>query len=364
MNDFRPFNYAQSVQSGTQNALGQMQAMQVAEKINQAPAERNYLIQQRDEQKIMQSLDKQIKQYSVLQTGADQVLKGNGQGYEMFRTTMEDLRISNPGELPERYNKELMMGLSGQSEEKIKGLKEIYDAESPTGTRIVRASDAVGKPGKMGKGMNIDFGPEGRVSRISTGGKGQNTPLPKRVHTKQVEKVIGAGERLARLKRIKKIYNPKFLTYKGKAQRFISNIKSKADIDMSPEERGALRDHRRFTQAVQFEFNAYRKEITGAAAAFSELKTLMKAMMNVNLSPEEFEASYNEYSRELSRSMRIKNRLIREGLNPGTQQFGENLDGLYLTGDDDSVDARGDELAAQGLGAEQIVDQLEDEGYI
>jgi len=187
--------------------------------------------------------------------------------------------------------------------------------------------------------------------------------LPKPVERKETQTVISMGQSLARLASIKKEYDPSFLTYQGKARNLISRLKSKADIDLSPEDRKYLKQSRRFTQAVNYEFNAYRKLITGAAAAMSELEDLKKAVINTDLSPDEFEAAYAEYVTELTRSMRIGNKLIREGLQPGTKQFGEALDGLYLSGGDDDLEARGNALMRQGLSAKDIVKKLKLEGY-
>jgi len=115
MPDYRPFDYAQATGAGTRNALAQMQTMQAAQQIKQAPEERIYLMQQREQQSQVQALDMQIKQNTVLKQGADQVLKAGGQGYENFKRGMEELGVSGPGELPDAYDEKLMKGLSGHA---------------------------------------------------------------------------------------------------------------------------------------------------------------------------------------------------------------------------------------------------------
>ncbi|MCF6327593.1 MAG: hypothetical protein L3J21_09925 [Devosiaceae bacterium] len=120
MRDFSPFNYAQAIGAGTQNALAKMQVMQAGQQIKNAPQDRNYLMQQRERQSDSQDLDMKIKQYNVLKIGADQVLGSGGAGYDMFRQSMEDLGISNPGELPPSYDEALIKGLSGYAEQNIK----------------------------------------------------------------------------------------------------------------------------------------------------------------------------------------------------------------------------------------------------
>jgi hypothetical protein len=87
-------------------------------------------------------------------------------------------------------------------------------------------------------------------------------------------------------------------------------------------------------------------------------------MISTDLSPDEFEAAFNEYTNELARTIRIRNKVMREGIKPGTKQYGEEIDRNFLTGDDDSVDDRGDELESQGMSDDEIIKTLEAEGYI
>ncbi|MGH1374501.1 MAG: hypothetical protein ACRBBW_20865 [Cellvibrionaceae bacterium] len=197
---------------------------------------------------------------------------------------------------------------------------------------------------------------------VQIGGEGSALGTP--AENESQKRVISGGESLARLQTIRENYNPKFLTYSGKKDRWLSALKSKADIDLSSDERDMLTQHRKFSQSVNYEFNAYRKLITGAAAAVAELEDLKKAMISEDLSPVEFEAAFETYSDELKRTIRIRSKLLREGIHPGTKQYGERLDQMYLSGGDDDVDSRGAELEAQGKSSDQIVAVLESEGYL
>lgn len=192
---------------------------------------------------------------------------------------------------------------------------------------------------------------------------GDQVPLDKTNARESQQQIVSAGESLARLNRIKANYDPSFLTYGGKIKNAVSGFKSKAGIDLSTEERQAVRQYRRFSQSVDREFNAYRKLITGAAAAIAELESLKKATINTDLSPDEFEAAFDEYADELRRTIRIRNKLLRQGISEGSEQFGRELDEMYLSNDDDTIEERGNELEAQGLGPEQIADTLQNEGY-
>lgn len=205
----------------------------------------------------------------------------------------------------------------------------------------------------------ITISPDGTVQIGGT-----PKPLDKTNAREAEKKIISAGASLARLERIKENYDPHFLTYRGKLDRLTSSVKNKAGITLSKEEKEALRQRRKFTQGVNQEFNAYRKLITGAAASIQELESLKKAMISDDLGPEEFEGAFEEYRNELSRTIRINNKLLREGLEPGTKQFGESLDALFLTDQDDDIESRGSELEQQGLTDEQIFQKLLEEGYV
>ena len=50
-------------------------------------------------------------------------------------------------------------------------LTEIYDADSPTGTRFVPRGDAVGQPGKPASGLEFELSPDGSV-RVTQGRSG------------------------------------------------------------------------------------------------------------------------------------------------------------------------------------------------
>lgn len=56
-------------------------------------------------------------------------------------------------------------------------------------------------------------------------------------------------------------------------------------------------------------------------------------MISEDLSPEEFEASFNEFVSEMQRGIEIRNTLTQQGLKPGTKQFGDRLDDMFLAGE-------------------------------
>jgi hypothetical protein len=269
----------------------------------------------------------------------------------------QELGLSLPPMKPE-HHEQIKKAYGEPPKEKtgFEGMLRSYlDAEEGSEEKKILGAK-IKKDTAQSGGISID-----KDGNIQIGGP---VAIDKSVSKGSQDKIISAGESLARLDRIKSAYEPSFLTYKGKLGKGIASVMSKAGMDLSKEDKDMLRQHRKFTQGVNSEFNAYRKVITGAAASMSEMEDLKKAMISTDLSPDEFEAAFNEYTNELARTIRIRNKVMREGIKPGTQQYGEEIDRNFLTGDDDSVDDRGDELESQGMSDDEIIKTLESEGYI
>ena len=155
----------------------------------------------------------------------------------------------------------------------------------------------------------------------------------------------------------------RMLTYEGQAEDWLATQAEKLGREPSDLQREAIQLRTRFTTSVEQLFNAYRKEITGAAAAVQELERLKKSFINVDMSPTQFEAAYSEYRGELQRAMRISAKLRRDGVDPKSKEGGDLMDRLYLGGADDSASDRFGELAASGMDEEEIYSTLIREGY-
>lgn len=185
--------------------------------------------------------------------------------------------------------------------------------------------------------------------------------LPKPVIKDIAKSIVNNESNLSKLERIGEQYIPSFLTYGGKIKSALSGIKSKAGADLSPEEIKFVGDRRKFIQNINQLFNAYRKEITGAAASVQELESLKKAMLSEDLSPVEFQAAYDEFRSELRRANRLNRRILREGIKG---DYGKNFDNLFTAGEDDDPELRGQELMEQeGLSFEEATRRLAEEGY-
>lgn len=246
-------------------------------------------------------------------------------------------------------------------------LVEVGDETSPTGTRFVPRAEAVGQPGKPGSQTSLTTNPDGGVT--FTQGRGGNVtpagniPLNKSPASKVQDDIISLEDSLARTTQIGAEYEREYLTYAGKYGAQLSAIKDKANMDLSEEDKAFLKGRTRFTMQINREFNLYRKMITGAAAAEKELEDLKKATINEDLSPAQFEAAFEIYQEELSRGLRLKRKLVRDGIAVGSSEFGDRFDNEYLSGADDSSEARMEELMNRGLNEEASLDRLIDEGY-
>lgn len=234
----------------------------------------------------------------------------------------------------------------------IPGRGSRFVRETPGGFEEVKGALPPAKTGEI-----ITVGPGGTtISR----GVAASPALPKQIVRKLSSSIISNEQNLSRLDRIGEQFTPEFLTFAGRIGASISSLKSKAGVDLKPEDKKFLQNRRKFTQNINQLFNAYRKEITGAAASVQELESLKKAMLSEDLSPAEFTASFDEFRAELQRANRLSRRVLREGLPGG---FGKNLDTLFISGADDDAEERGAELIQQGLTEEEALDKLESEGF-
>lgn len=205
---------------------------------------------------------------------------------------------------------------------------------------------------------------------LSIGGDGKQQEIMKpldKVNARELEKdLISNQGSIEKIDKIRKEYetNKNLLTFKGDAQNFID--KKQAYLfpeSIGKEAKQRLGSNAKFKNLINTEFNAYRREITGAAAALLELAKLKDAMFNEDQDRFSFDASLDNYLSELKRAQRLKRRILREGLSLGTPEGQKRHDALWLSRDDDDINARAAELIQSGKTEEQAFKQMEMEGY-
>jgi hypothetical protein len=170
------------------------------------------------------------------------------------------------------------------------------------------------------------------------------------------------------IQNIERLYDRNFLTLlssRGPVAQTVASMRERLTGELSEEQTKALKQYTAFTNSVEQAFNQYRKEITGAAAAVAELKTLKESMFNTKMSPSQFEAALATYKSSLLRVRRLKLALMRRGFT----DFGVESDGAaafdrhWEAGGDDDPSARAQELIGQGMSPAEVADQMDAEGY-
>ena len=175
-------------------------------------------------------------------------------------------------------------------------------------------------------------------------------------------------ELLGDLDAVKDSFTPSNLTAMGKAYNALNLWADKFGVAFDP---NSIQQNVKFRNNVKQYTNAYRKEITGAAAAEKELKMIEDSIINTNMGPEEFKAALSQLESKTKRGLRLKRRVLREGIQVGSEEFGKRLDELYLGNEDDDKNARLLELKPIFLQKAGSVDearnmalqQLKKEGY-
>lgn len=208
------------------------------------------------------------------------------------------------------------------------------------------------------KGLNITT-PDGTV--ISQGGPtGINPELTRTVVTETQKDIAGFEKSISDLDSIVKSYKPEFNTYQYQAENSLNKFFDKFG---APLDKGKIGEYKKYQNNVKQFFNQYRKEITGAAAAKEELKDLEQSLFSVNNSPSEFEAGLKQVQDTVKRHLRIKRKLLREGVSGKSlmKKFNEYV----RSGLDDDPRQRALDLKRKGiLDPKRVRAVLSNEGYI
>ena len=199
-------------------------------------------------------------------------------------------------------------------------------------------------------------------TRAETGGAGAFDPGRSTIGT--IQKSLADDTILmSNMQNIKNTMSDRFLTYEGQFGAGISDIKSKLGVDLSADQAKHLTDYTKFQNRTRQVFNSYRKLITGAAAAEKEMKDLEASIFNINQGPVAFRASLDALYDDMQRGLRIKRKLLRDGFNDDHAALGDRIDTLVGLGIDDDVNVREQELMAEGLSGNDLIDRLIEEGY-
>jgi hypothetical protein len=194
-------------------------------------------------------------------------------------------------------------------------------------TAKIKFLDDVAPPDQAGLFVQT---PDGTV--IAQGKAGDVQQMMSKPSQKAVgdfqEGISKTFETLGDLDQIAKTYGDQYLTYTGGAQQWVDQKLDKAGLLQDSE---FLKGATTFKTGLDQFFNAYRKEITGAAASVQELDRLKASIMNSDMSPAEFKATYAAFREKIDRGLGIKQKLLREGIPAGSKEFGSKFDDLFFS---------------------------------
>lgn len=183
-------------------------------------------------------------------------------------------------------------------------------------------------------GTSIEYDPDGGGFRVLQGEgvtSGNKLPLGRSASSEEQKDIAPLEIQKKQVEHIADLYDPSFLTYAGKAETAKNRFLDKLGAS-GPNDRKQLGGATRFRQNVEQVFNAYRKDITGAAAALAELDRLKQSVINTDQSPAEFEAALGEFAQGLQRGLDIKKQLLDEGIALGSTKFSKEFEKRFLGG--------------------------------
>jgi hypothetical protein len=167
---------------------------------------------------------------------------------------------------------------------------------------------------------------------------------------------------LDRIRVIESLYEPEFLTFKGKAMGDWATFMNKMD----PKERSGFQSRRAaFLSSANRDFLTFRKWATGVSGGEKEMAEIKRATFSEDDSPQDFEA---KLATTKSLYRRLNARLqsaLKAGVEPveGNAAFQKYLKANPLE-NIPTLKQRGDELSRLGYTKDKVLRILEDEGYI
>lgn len=208
-------------------------------------------------------------------------------------------------------------------------------------------------------GVNITVAPQ--FNAPST------VPLEKSTRTETQKEQIRNIETLSNLNDIESKTIDEYLTFWGKGKIAWAEFMDKLGSS-SEEQRELIRNQTPWLLGVKNIFNAYRREITGAAAAMAELKDLESAIINTNMGPEKFKAALAMAKEKAKRAIRLRNSLLTSGLSTEDPDFSAKLDEMYRTGMDAKSGDDGARMAEylvkqKGMSRGAALDLIRSYGY-
>ena len=138
--------------------------------------------------------------------------------------------------------------------------------------------------------------------------------------------VVSLTDQLQALQPTLENYSKEFLTWYGRGKVWALNKASQAGFDLGPEGTAYVGAARSMTEGLEYVFNLYRKNITGAQAVMKELSMLRESILNKELSPAQFKYSVGRFIDLGTKAIKLRLTLMSKGINEET--INDELNGL------------------------------------
>lgn len=231
-----------------------------------------------------------------------------------------------------RHNRASERTADYSARNKSEPLVEIYDAASPTGSRMVPRGQAAGQPGKPSSKMSLTYDEQGRPI-IDIGGAGPTKSTENEIGKRQ----LNAVDALDRLSQVEKSFDPSFLTYGGKLKDITTNLQDKAGIPLSPDDQAFQQKYTEFAANTAGNLNATLKELSGTAVNASELPRMEKQLPSEKDGPQKFKAKLDVSTKNFRRAIIRYRYATQIGIDPLKS-------GIELADVDKLIERRGHEL--------------------
>ena len=249
-------------------------------------------MQRQQEQAVMQQQAQQEAQRRI----AESMAMGQGGGIDQQKLSMlNDLSVAQPDIFGQMAQQQFLP----QSPEQTDLARKLQEAGYQPGT-----------PEFQQAMQRYLFKPVGTTVNVNTG----DIPLTSQQTSKVQEKVRSGIASIEGLKSLADSYSDEYLTYAGKGKKFLLNLADKAGIPIDEESKKYIEGFTSFITQAEQTFNAYRHEITGAAAAFSELQYLKKSFLSGDMGPTEFKAAFNSWANRVQNSLKTDTEFLTSGI--------------------------------------------------
>jgi len=182
--------------------------------------------------------------------------------------------------------------------------------------------------GKSSGGMEI-VAPDGTIVKM----QGLTTPT----QTENQKNLITNEKNTTQFEQLEKDYDPAFFTYKNQAGAKLSkeaektgdipvvgaatDLLANAVTGMDKEQRGQFLEKRtKYMNNLEQMFNAYKHDITGAAAGEKELEMIRKSVLNGEMSPSEAKGALEQIKVKYKAESDLYKKNLGQGLNVGNSQ--------------------------------------------